>query len=319
MASEDAQQESREQDSDLGFGSVVAAQTRQRLLNRDGSFNVQRNGLGLRSQFSLYHALLTMSWSRFIALCAFHFFGMNIAFAACYIAAGSSAILGEPVTDLADRWWQAFFFSVQTSSTVGYGHLYPGSHSANWIMTFQSLIGILSVALITGLVFARFSRPMADILFSDRAVVAPFGDGTGFMFRIANRRKNQIVHLNARVILALRDSKTSGHRSFHELSLERNQVNFFPLHWTVVHPIDGKSPLYGMTRAQLLDLEAEFLVLLRGFDETFSQEVHTRSSYAAPEVAWGAKFASLLDPPEGDEPLTIDLSRLHDFETIETE
>ena len=318
MSSEDQKTDTREQDRDLGFGSVVADQARQRLLNRDGTFNVKRNGLGLRSQFSLYHALLTMSWPRFLGVCALHFFGINLGFAACYIAAGPGAILGEPAVDLAGRWWQAFFFAVETSSTVGYGHLFPGTYTAEWIMTIQALFGILTVALITGLVFARFSRPMADILFSRRGVIAPFGDGTAFMFRIANRRRNQLVNLSARVILALRDSQMTGRRSFHDLPLERSRVDFFPLHWTLVHPIDEKSPLYGITETQLGELEAEFLILLRGFDETFSQEVHTRSSYAAPEITWGAKFASVFEAPTEDEPITIDLSRLHDTKSVGT-
>jgi inward rectifier potassium channel len=176
------------------------------------------------------------------------------------------------------------------------------------------------VALSTGIMFARFSRPTAKILFSRSAVFAPYRGGLAFMFRITNARSNQIVELEAKVMLARFEAENGrAIRRFYPLTLERRKVAFFPLAWTIVHPVDEASPLHGYTRERLIKENAEFLVLLTGFDETFSQTVHTRSSYRADEVVWNAKFGNLYNySKDGGEPLSIDISRLHAIEPVET-
>lgn len=304
-------------DRDLGFGSEVAARARRRFVNPDGSFNVERHGLGWRANLSLYHQLITMSWPKFIGLVILLYLAVNGLFAAAYVAAGVDALQGSHGGSLPARWLEMFFFSVQTFSTVGYGGLEPASLAANLVMTFESVTGLLSVALVTGLVFARFSHPMADIVFSRRAIVAPYRGISGFEFRIANHRRNQIVDLEARIILAARDPERPDKRIFTLLPLERSKVSFFPLSWTIVHPIDDESPLAGLRGADLEAMDAEFLVLLSGFDETFSQMVHTRSSYKAEEVLWDVKFANMFEAPEGDRPVAIDIARIHDVESTD--
>lgn len=302
-------------DRDLGFGAVVAGRSRRRLLNPDGTFNVVRRGLGWRQSLALYFRLLSMSWPRFLALVAVAYLAQNAAFALLYTWAGPGALTHlPPGLGAFERWAQAFFFSVQTISTVGYGGMAPATTAANLIMTAESVVGLLTVALVTGLVFARFSRPIAAIVYSSRAVVAPYLDGQGLMLRIANRRPNQIVNLTARLIFALRDSDRAASRRFHELRLERDQVSFFPLSWTIVHPIDAGSPLAGLNADDLAAGDAEVLVLLTGFDETFSQTVHSRSSYSAAEIVWGARFASAFGLEHRDGRLHVDVRKIHDLE-----
>lgn len=306
-----------ERDEDLGFGSVVARQSHQRLLNRDGTFNVVRRGLGLRASLSLYHSLLTMSWPRFIVVGLAGYLVINALFATGYFLLGPDALAGDESTAVGGRWLQAFFFSVHTISTVGYGHIVPTSLSANLLMTIEAVAGLFGLALGTGLIFARFSRPLAGIVFSRHAIIAPYQGIKAFEFRVANRRRNQIVDLEARVIFARLD-KTDGliRRVFDELELERRQVSFFPLSWTVVHPIDEASPLFGLSRRDLLESDAEFLVLLTGMDETFSQMVHARSSYKADEVRWGVRFRNIFEET-GDSHIAMEVSRIGEVEEAE--
>ena len=302
-----------EDERDLGFGSVVTRQSRRRLLNRDGSFNIERRGLRRRESLSPYHAVLEMTWTGFLGSLVAAYLLINVLFAAAYLACGPGALGTPPSGDPEGRFLQAFFFSVETFATIGYGQIYPVGIAANAIMVVEALLGLLGVALATGIIFARFSRPSARIRFSRVAVVAPYRGISAFMFRVVNQRRNQIVELDAKVVLS-RFITTGGTatRRFDDLALERRRVTFFPLAWTIVHPIDETSPLHGATPAQLAAEEAEFLVLLSGVDDTFSQMVHARSSYHAAEIVWGARFGEMFNPPTPDGVLSIDIRRLDD-------
>ena len=308
----------KDEPKDLGFGSVVAKESRQRLLNRDGSFNVRRTGLSFWSSLSPYHSLLTMSWGRFLVLLTTSFLVINFIFAFAYLACGTGALTGATVENRDGAFWQAFFFSVHTFATIGYGNISPVGMAANWIVVIESLAGLLATALITGLIFARFSRATARIMFSENAVIAPYKNITGFMFRITNARKNQLVSLELKLNLALYTGGSNPtNRKFHELKLERHRVEFFPLAWTIVHPIDEQSPLYGYTPERLQQEMPEFFVLLTGLDDSSLQIVHTRTSYRHEEIVWNAKFASIYEPISHNEPITIDVGKLHDIEILE--
>jgi inward rectifier potassium channel len=303
--------------ADLGFGSVVARESRKRLLNRDGTFNVRRQGLGFWQSLSAYHYILSLSWPKFIGLVTFVYLTLNTIFAFGYVACGPQALAGFATRTPELRFAQAFFFSVETLATIGYGSIAPMTVAANLVMTVESLVGLLGFSLVAGVVFARFARPNAQIVFSDVAVIAPYRDITAFMFRIVNQRTSEIVEMEAKVLLSIRrrDGKAS-ERDFLNLKLERERVVFFPLSWTLVHPIDVNSPLHDVTPEELRDRDGEFLILLNGFDETFSQNVHARSSYKPDEVVWGAKFRTLLNIPADDGAISIDIRKLHEYEEL---
>jgi inward rectifier potassium channel len=300
-----------EEARDLGFGSVVAQESRQRLLNPDGSFNVERRGLRAASSLSLYHLLLTTTWTRFMGLVVASYVLLNGAFGVAYVLCGPGSLVGSGQPGLL----RAFFFSVATFSTIGYGNVGPSGLAANLVVTAEALVGLLWLALATGLLFARFSRPTARIIFSRQAVVAPYRGGTAFEFRIANARSSQLFEVEAKVLFA-RFEQVGGRtlRRFYPLALERDSVVFFPLAWTIVHPITESSPLHGLTADDLRASDAEFLVLLSGVEEAFAQRVHARSSYKGDEIVWGARFRDILHHPTGREPITLDVGRLDSVE-----
>jgi inward rectifier potassium channel len=278
---------------DLGFGSVVSRESQQRLLNRDGSFNVERKGLPFWSSFSLYHSLLTMQWWKFFLLCAAWYLVANALFALGYLAAGPGALGSETAGMEHHTFLRAFFFSVQTLSTIGYGHVVPIGLAANVIVTVEALVGLLGFAIITGLLFSRFSRPTAKILFSRHAVIAPYQGISALEFRVANARSNELIEVAAKVMLTrFEDVEGVRTRRYYPLQLERPNVTFLPLTWTVVHPIDDSSPLHGADQETLRNTRAEVVVLLSGFDETFSATVHTRTSYLPENIVCNARFAN---------------------------
>ncbi len=305
----------RDEDRDLGFGSVVSRENRGRLLNRDGSFSISRTGLGFWAAISPYHSLLSMSWAWFLGLAAALYLVTNALFAAGYVLCGPEALQGIRDTRIHSEFLRAYFFSVQTLATIGYGHVSPSGLEANFLVTIESLVGLLGFALITGMLFARFSRPRAKILFSKSAVIAPYRGITAFEFRIVNQKNNELIELEAKVLFS-RVEMFDGRRSrrYYELNLERKKVAFFPLSWTIVHPIDDTSPLRALSDGDLRESEAEFLILLTGIDETFSQTVHARSSYLPDEIVWDARFANMFNPRKRSGPLTVDVTRLHNLE-----
>jgi len=303
-------------DRDLGFGAVVGRESRQRLLNADGSFNVARSGLGILESIAPYQQLLTMSWTQFLGAVALVYLTFNLLFAAGYVLCGPDALLGADAHGLGGVLGRAFFFSVQTFATIGYGQIAPNGLAPNLIITAEALVGLMFQALATGLLFARFSRPTASILFSQSALIAPYNGGLSLQFRIANRRKNQIIQLESQVLLSQLEHDARGERvrRYYALPLERNKVTFFPLSWTIVHPINETSPLNGRTAQDLAAAEAEILVLLSGIDDTFAQSVHARSSYRADEIVWHARFVSMFE--QGSSHLQVDISKLHLFDRV---
>lgn len=303
--------------ADLGFGSVVSRESRRRLLNRDGSFNVRRDGLGLWQRLWFYHYFINISWPKFLAYAVGADILANTLFALGYLACGDGALTGFPDASIAGRFGIAFFFSVETLSTIGYGNIVPLTPAANVLMSVEALFGLLGFGVAAGIIFARFARPRAQIVFSRNAIIAPYGNNTAFMFRIVNQKRNELVDVEADVLLVRRKKGgTVADREFIRLKLEREGVVFFPLAWTIVHPIDQASPLWGLSEQQVFSCDTEFLIRLNGFDETFSQTVHTRSSYKAEEVVWGARFKNIFNPPRPDGTVSIDIRKLHEIERV---
>ena len=307
----------REEDlRDLGFGSRVSEESSERLLNRDGTFNVERAGLSFFQSINLYHSLLTMSWNRFYLTLLLSYIVVNGIFALAFVSCGPDALTGFQDAMISQRFLTAFFFSVQTFTTVGYGAVSPASVSANVVAALDAFVGLVGFALATGLLFARFSRPTAKIMYSKHGLIAPYRDMNAFMFRIANQRKSQLIEV-AVTLLYTRMVVKNGERrrEYFQLNLERNTVVFFPLHWTIVHPIDEQSPLYNMTEEEFRASNSEFLILLSATDDIFSQVVNSRSSYRHDEVIWNARFADPFQMKDNGT-IRVDLNRMHEWEGV---
>jgi inward rectifier potassium channel len=305
-----------ERNRDLGFGGS-ASESRARLLNRDGSFNIERRGVPFLKSLNVYHELLTMSWWKFNAIIVLLYLVINLVFASLYVLIGVEHLAGIDSRSMMARFMDAFFFSTQTFTTVGYGRINPIGFRANTLAALESLTGLLAFALATGMLYGRFSRPVAKILYSKVAVIAPYQGGTGFMFRTANERINQLIEVECIVNLSLLQSVNGKMvRQFYELELERSKVIFFHLSWTVVHPITESSPLFGMSEADLKKSDAEFFILVKGFDDSFSQTVHSRTSYKSEEVRHNAKFSKIISIAESGK-AAVDLHRIHEIEPVE--
>jgi inward rectifier potassium channel len=304
---------------DLGFGSRVVQLSRTRLLNRDGSFNLQRtNRAGWRALLS-YHGLLMMPWWKFHVVLVASFASINAFFAAAFTLAGSESIHGAAQTAWASRFAENFFFSVQTFTTVGYGGLMPQGAVGNIIAAADVFVGLLAFALATGLLFARFARPTAKIVFSDTAIIAPYRGGQAFEFRIVNGRDNQLIEVEVSILFSYWVEVDGTRRKrFDDLALERKKVALFPLTWTIVHAITPDSPMAGMSATDLVDAEAEFIVMISAIDETFAQTVHARSSYRYDEIVWNAKFSDILRTLDDGE-IAVDLHRLNSYDLLPTE
>ena len=297
MATGTASRPLTEQDlRDLGFGAVVSRESQQRLLNRDGSFNVERKGLRFWSSFSAYHAMLTMPWVQFFGIAALLYLVVNALFASAYLACGPESLGSNTAGMEHHSYLRAFFFSVQTLSTIGYGQVVPIGTAANTVVTVESLVGLFGFAIVTGLLFARFSRPTAKMLFSRYAVIAPYQNGTAFEFRVANARSNELIEVSAKVLVS-RFEEANGVRTrrYYPLQLERSSVVFLPLTWTVVHPIDPSSPLYGETAPTLAAKNARLILTMGGTDETTGQALNARAVFPHKLILWNHAFRDILE------------------------
>jgi len=281
----------------------------RRVINKDGSFNVHRRGTTWRD-FHPYLHLINIGWAQFLGLIFLGYMAANILFALAYYGLGPGQLQGGDAATDAGRFFNCFFFSAHTLSTVGYGSISPKGFGANIVAALESLVGVLGFALATGLLFGRVSRPSAKIGFSDHMLIAPYLDITSLQFRVVNRRANDLMELETRVMLMTVETPNGEPvRQYKLLKLEREKVLFMPLTWTVVHPIDSDSPLWGKTADDLRLLQAEVLILIKGYDDTFSQTVLTRHSYRHDEVLWGVRFAPAFSVnEEGD--LVLELRKV---------
>jgi len=300
---------------DLGLGNKAI---KQRVINRDGSINIKRKGLPFLSTFDNYNALITMRWTKFWFIVIGVYLLTNILFAAIYVNIGSDNLLGADSQTPLHHFLSAFFFSAQTLSTVGYGHVSPHGIPTNFIAAFESMLGLLAFAIATGLLYGRISRPSAKVMYSDNVLIAPYAPtGRGLMLRLANKRRNVLIDLDIELIFSYNEDVNSKIiRRFHNLTLERSKVSILTLSWTVVHPIDENSPLYNMTAGDMEKGQASLVVLMQAFDDTFSQTVHSRTSYLYNEMIWGAKFTpAFYDDPNGL--VTLDITKVSDYAEVE--
>lgn len=281
----------------------------RRSINKDGTFNVYRRGGSWRHVHPYLH-LLNMSWRKFFVVFMASYFTVNVLFALVYFALGPGHLKGGDAATESERFLNDFFFSTHTLTTVGYGNITPATVPANIIASLEAIAGLMAVALGTGLLFGRFSRPSVKIAFSERALIAPYQDRNSVQIRLVNLRPNLLMEIEANLVLmTVEGAGEDRKRRYAELKLERSAIYFLPLTWTVVHPIDEGSPLFGKSAEDLARLQAEFVVLIKGFDDTFSQTVHARYSYRYDEVTWGARFQPAFEI-SGDGNMVLDLDRV---------
>jgi inward rectifier potassium channel len=304
---------------ETGFGNRVV-EPNQRLMNKDGSSNVRRKGLSIIESTSIYHALITMPWWKFNLLVLLSYVILNFIFASLYFFLDIDHLGGMVAQTSLDKFLEAFFFSTQTISTVGFGRLNPTGLTDSTIAAIESMVGLLGFALATGLLYGRFSRPVVKLLYSKNAIIAPYKNTTALMIRIANKRKNELIEVEAAVLMSRveRDPASpegKGIRKFSTLNLELSRIGILSMTWTIVHPIDESSPMYNMKPEDFEKKNVEWLVMIKCFEETFSQTVHSRSSYKHDELVHGARFKAVTEPgPEGS--VIIALDRINDFEKV---
>src|SRR5450432_339677 len=281
----------------------------RRAINKDGSFNVHRRGTTWHD-FHPYLHLINIGWARFLGWLFLGYLAVNTVFALVYYWLGPGQLQGGDAATEAGRFFNCFFFSAHTLSTVGYGIISPKGFGANVVAALESLVGVLGFALATGLLFGRVSRPSAKIGFSEQMLIAAYQDITSLQFRVVNRRANDLMELEARVLLMTVETQNGEPvRQYKILKLEREGVLFLPLTWTVVHPIDSESPLWGKSAQDMERLQMEVLILIEAYDDTFSQTVLSRHSYRHNEVVWGKRFGPAFTVDE-DGDLVLELRKV---------
>jgi len=282
-----------------------------RLIARGDGFTVISTGRRRQGLKDIYARLLGASWKKIIVIMAGVYLFINVLFALAYLAIGNG-IDNAHKGSFAD----AFFFSVQTIATIGYGSLTPHGLVANLLVTLESMFGFAFYAVVTGLVFSKFSRPTARILFSDKAVITNHNGKRHFMLRLANERDNRIVDASAKLTLMRDEKSTEGTlmRRFYDLPLVRREIPILRLTWTVMHAIDEHSPLYGMTPEKITESEAEVIISITGIDETLSHTIHARHSYIGQEIICDAAFGDILIRRD-DYVLEVRYDRFHQLKT----
>jgi len=283
-----------------------------RLIGRSGGAKLDRVGFHSHFITDAYHFLLKSNWLFLFLILTLIFFLLNAAFAGLYLLqdGGIEAARSGSFAD-------AFFFSVQTMATLGYGKMAPVGLYANILATLEVFFGLLGLALATGLIFSKFSRPTARVLFSKVALIAPRDGVNSLVFRMANARTNQIVEAHMKLTVLLNETTKEGvyFRRFHDMKLMRDYSPVFGLTWLAVHPIDQESPLFGKTAADLMEAEAEIVVSFSGIDDTFLATVHKQYSYLPEEILWAYRFEDIIiDRDDGSS--YIDYRRFHEVRPL---
>ena len=304
----------KKESAELGFGSKNYNES-VRFLNQDGTVNIKRKVTDKHIGFDMFHWLLGIKWGQFFALVFFSYGAVNTLFAIIYFSIGVDKFGGIEAGSGIENFLQLFFFSAQTLTTVGYGHIYPNSSLISTVSSIESMFGLMGFALVTGILYGRFAKPKADIQYSNKALISPYNDITGFMFRIANKKQNELIETECQLVLAINNLETKK-RDFHFLDLERSKINFLPLTWTLVHPIDDKSQLYEVNQDEFNQRDGEFIILIKSITDTYFHTVYSRMSYKASEIAWNAKFVPMKQMPNKDGSISINLNDIHSYDKL---
>jgi inward rectifier potassium channel len=300
--------------SGTGFGNA-AEYYGGRLINKDGSPNVKKSGIGFLERYSWYHSMLAMSGTTFFLVILLFFIVVNTLFAVIYYSIGIEHLAGMNRGSGITEFGEAFFFSAQTFTTVGYGRISPTGFLTSAVSSIQALIGLLSFAVATGLMYGRFSRPKAYLKFSGNALISPYKEGAALMFRLAPFKNATLTDIECKVVMGMTiEEHGKMINRFFPLDLELDKVNVLTLNWTLVHPISENSPLQQFTKTDFEKLNGEIIVFIKAFDDMFSNTVVSRTSYAFSEVVFGAKFSPMFHRDIQNSITVLDLGKLNEFE-----
>ncbi|GIZ08428.1 ion channel [Flavobacterium sp. UMI-01] len=290
-----------------------------RFVNKDGVANIEKRGINLLARISWYHTLIQMPMWRFMLIVLAFYIVINFAFALIYFGIGIEHLDGISMEDSAlEKFGKAYFFSAQTFTTVGYGHISPKGFLTSALSATEALIGLLSFAIATGLFFGRFSKPTAFLKFSYNALIAPYEQGTGLMIRMAPHKNTNFTDAEAKITLGMMVEENGQKvNKFYNLDLELQKISSLSLSWTLVHPITPQSPLYQLNSTDFETIDGELLVYVKTFDDMFSTTVAARTSYIFKEVVYGAKFVPMYTRNHAQTKTILDLDKLHDFEKID--
>ncbi|RXR17724.1 Inward rectifier potassium channel Irk [Flavobacterium amnicola] len=302
-------------DNQTGFGANAASYG-GRFINKNGTANVRKEGIGFIESISWYHTMLNIPRWKFMTIIFIFYLLVNFLFASIYCLIGVEHLNGISADNFIEKFGQAFFFSAQTFTTVGYGHISPTGFLASFVASVEALFGLLSFAIATGLFYGRFSKPKAHIKFSENAIVAPFQEGKALMFRIAPYKNTNLTDAEAKVTLGMKVVENGIEvNRFFSLDLEYDRINALTLSWTLVHPITEDSPLFAFTKNDFQTQKGEVIIYLKAFDEMYSNTVAIRSSYIFKEIVYGAKFIQMFENNDNSKTL-LHLDRLNSYTEV---
>ena len=300
--------------NDTGFGTS-ATSVGGRFINKDGSFNMRKEGLPVWERYSIFHSMLNMPRWKFISLIIIFYLSVNVVFTVLYYLIGAEEFQGM----IAQTQWQKFkeiyFFSTETFTTVGYGRVNPVGDAANFLASIEAISGFLFLAVFTGLMYGRFSKPKSYLIFSDHALVSPYQDKTALMFRFVSYKDNHVLtDVEVKVSIGLQVTENGNALyKFYTLDLERQRVDSLPMNFTVVHPIDDHSPFYGFGEEDMRIADVELYVLVRGFDDVYSNIVLQRTSYTFKEIKFNVKFVPMYKESDDKNTTIVELHKLNEY------
>lgn len=303
--------------NDTGFG-VNANSYGGRFVNKDGTYNLHKEGLSFWKRFSIYYTMLNLSRWKFIGVILLFYFLINLIFCGLYMLIGMHEFQGVIAQTDWQRFKEVYFFSTETFTTVGYGRVNPVGDYANLVASIEAMSGFLSFALATGLIYGRFARPKAFLAFSEHALVSPYKGDRALMFRLATfKNHHHLTNAEVKVNLGItvQEDGVAVFR-FYDLALERQRVDSLTMNWTIVHPIDDVSPLQGLTAEDLQAADAELYVIVRGFDDVYSNTVLQRTSYTYEEIVFDARFTSMYRESADGKTTILELDKLNRYERV---